>query len=206
MQNLKLLLIACLLCLTACSDLAHLSDPDKTLVVELAPNGDTALTEKILRKRFGAYTPSIFSKIDSAIDGDRITFTFHRGAPPREDVDYLVSRRGVLTAKFADGELVYSDQDIEDAGAKFEHNTVYLLISVTDESSQRIGPLTERNIGRALDIELDGNLFLRSTISERLWKRFQLSAQFPLHEIQRIAILLRYGALPVPVRVVSNEI
>jgi preprotein translocase subunit SecD len=205
-MTLRLLLIACLLCLTACSDLSHLNDPDKTLIVEVAPGGDMALTEKILRKRFGAFSPSVFSEIDSVIEGNQIKFTFRRGAPSRADAEHMVTSRGVLTAKFPDGTLLYDDQDIEDAGAKVENGTVFLLISMKDESAARIGPQTEMNLGKAVDVVLDGHLLFRSNIDGRLWKRFHMSAQYPYSEIYQVAILLRYDSLPAPVRIVENQL
>ncbi len=65
---------------------------------------------------------------------------------------------------------------------------------------------TRRNVGRQLAIVLDGNVISAPVVQEVIsGGKAQITGNFTLREAQKLAILLRAGALPVKVEVIENR-
>jgi preprotein translocase subunit SecD len=68
------------------------------------------------------------------------------------------------------------------------------------------GEVTEQNVGRQLAIILDGNVYSAPRINERIpGGRAVITGQFTVDEARDLAIVLRAGALPAPVRVLEER-
>jgi preprotein translocase subunit SecD len=69
------------------------------------------------------------------------------------------------------------------------------------EGASKFGALTEKNKGRRLAIVLDGVIKSAPVIEERITSRGIIRGSFTLDEAKDLALVLRSGALPVPVNV-----
>ncbi|MCH8013847.1 MAG: protein translocase subunit SecD [Candidatus Dadabacteria bacterium] len=69
------------------------------------------------------------------------------------------------------------------------------------EGASKFGVLTEENIGQRLAIVLDGIIKSAPTIQERITSQGRITGTFTTDEARDLALVLRSGALPVPVEV-----
>ena len=201
---LRWLLLSCALCLAACDDFSSLTRDDGVLVLQPPAGADPQRVMLILKGRFEAFRPSSFSSVEARVDDGRMHFLFRHGAPEPPILATLMMQRGVLTATLETGELLYNSDDIIDANTVLESGVVYLKLVVTDEAAKRIGDATARNIGKDINVVLDGFNVFRSTIREPFSKSFQLSADYPFEEVRVIEALLDHGTLPGPIGFVST--
>lgn len=201
---LRLLLLCCALSLAGCDDLSYLTRKNGVLVLKPPAGSDPEQVLRTLKGRFETLRPSRFSWVEAKVDSGNMHFIFHYGAPEPPILGTLVMQRGRLTATLETGELLYSSDDIIDANTVMESGIVYLKLVVTDQAAARIGDLTARNVGKVINVVLDGFNVFKSTINEPFSKHFQLSADYPFHEVQVIEALLEHGTLPGAVGLVST--
>ncbi len=69
------------------------------------------------------------------------------------------------------------------------------------QGASRFGELTEKNIGKRLAIDLDGTIKSAPTIQERISSQGRITGSFTPDEAKDLALVLRSGALPVPVNI-----
>jgi len=69
------------------------------------------------------------------------------------------------------------------------------------EGASKFGVLTEENIGKRLAIVLDGTIKSAPTIQERITSQGRITGDFTTEEAKDLALVLRSGALPVPVEI-----
>jgi preprotein translocase subunit SecD len=74
-----------------------------------------------------------------------------------------------------------------------------------DENSQNFGPYTAANIGQPMAIVLDGVVLSAPTIQSELPTGGVITGRFTEQEAKTLALQLRSGALPIPLRVLSSE-
>ena len=67
------------------------------------------------------------------------------------------------------------------------------------QGAKKFAKLTGANIGKRLAIVLDGKVQSAPTIQSRIYAEGQITGQFTIEEARDLAIILRAGALPVPV-------
>ena len=73
--------------------------------------------------------------------------------------------------------------------------------SFKGEGASNFGVLTEENIGKRLAIVLDGTIKSAPTIQERITAQGRITGTFTPEEAKDLALVLRSGALPVPVEI-----
>lgn len=80
-------------------------------------------------------------------------------------------------------------------------------IEFTSEGSKKFEDVTRRSVGKPLAIVLDGRVISAPNVNEPIaGGRAQISGRFTVNEMRDLVIKLKAGALPVPVKVVSNKI
>lgn len=187
--------IVLLTVLQGCDEIATLNAEPRELVVNLQSPSSAQLIEQILRYRFESYLPSMFSSLESHIDGSRIRFVFKRGTPPRKIIADLVTRQGMLVARVKDGAVWHVANDVADASATQTDGENALNITLSDQAGQLFERLTNQNLGEMLGVELDGEVLALAKIKPK-----------ELDELRLISVLLRSGPLPEKVKIVSNEL
>jgi len=151
-----------------------------------------------------------FKLVDDRADVDAAV---RSGPPPNDEVLYqrrvdkdsgqerkipfVVQRKALLTGRDLATARVSIDQNTSEPYVSVEFNTA---------GAKAFGELTEANVGRRLAIILDGNVHSAPVIRERIPSgRAQISGGFTTQEATDLAIVLRAGALPAPVRVLEER-
>jgi preprotein translocase subunit SecD len=111
-------------------------------------------------------------------------------------VPLLVQKRPLLT-----GDLLTSAQ------VQIDTNTNEPVVSIEfDRDGARLfGEATAANVGRRLAIVLDDTVYSAPVIREKIsGGKAQISGRFTAEDARDLAIVLRAGALPAPVNIISN--
>ncbi len=98
---------------------------------------------------------------------------------------------------------------VKGARLSFEPNTgeAYVLVDFTPVGARTFDQITAANVGKRLAIVLDGVVQSAPTIQERISRgSAQITGSFTTDEAHDLAIVLRAGALPAPVKIVQNLI
>jgi len=111
-------------------------------------------------------------------------------------IPYLVKRRTLLTG-----------DALKDARVAFDQfNRPYISLSFTPRGAKDFERITGENVGRRLAIILDGNLYSAPRIKERIaGGRAVIEGNFTVQEAHDLAIVLRAGALPAPVKILEER-
>ena len=84
----------------------------------------------------------------------------------------------------------------------------YPAVSFTFNSSgaKKFGELTGRNVHKRLAIVLDNTIQSAPVINSRITNNGQITGQFTMEQAKQLAIVLRAGALPAPVRIIEKRV
>jgi len=99
-------------------------------------------------------------------------------------------------------------RDLATARVSIDQNTSepYVSVEFNTAGAKAFAELTEASVGKRLGIVLDGNVHSAPVIRERIPSgRAQISGGFTTQEATDLAIVLRAGALPAPVRVLEER-
>ncbi|MFO7323974.1 MAG: protein translocase subunit SecD [Chloroflexota bacterium] len=100
---------------------------------------------------------------------------------------------------------VMTGAGLQAAAAQFYNNSWIISFELTPEGSQVFGPFTAASIGQPLAIVLDGVVLSAPTIQDALTTGGTITGNFTEEEAKTLALQLRSGALPIPLRVESTE-
>jgi protein-export membrane protein SecD/preprotein translocase SecF subunit len=96
--------------------------------------------------------------------------------------------------------------EVSNAGLNPDRRVVEINFSLKSEGGQKFGQYTGANIGNFLCIVLDKKVISCPTVNARIDARGTISlGNASLEEGQALAIQLRYGALPIPLKVVESR-
>ncbi|MGH9687372.1 MAG: protein translocase subunit SecD [Candidatus Acidiferrales bacterium] len=115
----------------------------------------------------------------------------------QSEVYYLVTRAPVVTGQDLRGA---TPQPSTDNPGQFEVD-----FQLSSASAARFGPFTESNIGKRLAIVLDNKVYEAPTINGRIDDRGQITGNFSQQSAQDLALVLRAGALPAPIRYLEES-
>ena len=103
-------------------------------------------------------------------------------------------------------ETVLTGAGLQAASAQLTQTGDWIInFELTADAATIFGPYTEANLGQPLGIVLDGVLLNAPTIQARLDTGGIIQGGFTQEEAQQLALQLRSGALPIPLRVESAE-
>jgi len=128
---------------------------------------------------------------------DEILFERRTNAETGEHfkIPYLVKKTAALA-----GDLL-SDARVSIG----EFNAPYVSITFDSQGASLFEKVTEENVQRRLAIVLDGNVYSAPNINEKIsGGRAQISGSFTHQEASDLALILRAGALPAPVKILQN--
>lgn len=128
------------------------------------------------------------------------------GVQDQEQVLDLVGQTALLEFKYAknvDGERVYetiiTGDALEEAFVKFDRqNKPIVSLKLNNDAGDVMREFTKDNIGSTLYITLDDVPISTPIIEEAVGKTAAISGNFTDQEAAELALLLRSGALPVP--------
>ena len=119
------------------------------------------------------------------------------GSQNPNDPSYLLQKRTIV-----------GGEDLVDAQPGFDQRTNEPIVSFRFNSSgaQRFGKVTQENVGRPFAIVLDDKVISAPVIREPiLGGAGQISGHFSVDEANKLAVLLRSGALPASLEVVEER-
>lgn len=111
------------------------------------------------------------------------------------EVPYALKKKTMIT-----GDL------LTDAQVRFDqYNMPYVGIEFNSVGAKLFDQVTAANVGKRFAIVLDNNIYSAPVIRERIsGGSAQISGSFTEQEAKDLAIVLRAGALPAPVKVIQN--
>jgi preprotein translocase subunit SecD len=150
-----------------------------------------------------------FKLLDDSMDVAR---AIQEGPPPGSEI--LYGRRTDKTTKaetrvpyLVKKEVLLTGDVISDATVRVSDvGEPYVSVSFDSVGARLFGEATEKNVGKALAIVLDGNVHSAPVIRERIPSgQAQISGGFTFDEASDLAIVLRTGALQAPVQVLEER-
>lgn len=100
---------------------------------------------------------------------------------------------------------VITGAGLEAAAAEFDGRNWFIRFELNDEAAQVFGPFTGQRIGQPMAIVLDGVVLSAPVIQAQLTTGGVIEGGFTEEEARQLALQLRSGALPIPLRVESAE-
>lgn len=96
---------------------------------------------------------------------------------------------------------------LKDAQVRFdEFNQPYVALEFDPRGAKMFDRITAKNVKKRLAIILDDNVYSAPVIQERIsGGRAQITGGFTENEARDLAIVLRAGALPAPVKILENR-
>lgn len=119
-----------------------------------------------------------------------------------------IGKTAMLEFKDEEGNTLLTGTDLKDAQAAMnqQNNQAVVNLEFSDEGAKKFADATLANVGRQIAILLDGEILTDPVVREPiLGGRAEISGQRNLEEAQRIAVLLRSGALPVKVNIIETR-
>jgi preprotein translocase subunit SecD len=86
-----------------------------------------------------------------------------------------------------------------------ENNQPAVSFTLNSEGGRKFGKISGENIGRQLAIVLDGQVQSVARIDNRITTDGRLLGNFTQEEVQNLSLILRSGALPVPLDVLEQR-
>ncbi len=126
----------------------------------------------------------------SGASGDSVTLKDREGAPiPVEDTVQMTG------------------ESIDNATVGFDQNgRIEVMLSLNSDGAKSFASITGTNVGRNLAIILDGVVYSSPNINERIaGGRCSITGGFKLEEAKDLALVLRAGALPAPLKVLEER-
>jgi preprotein translocase subunit SecD len=110
---------------------------------------------------------------------------------------FLLKRRTLMTGEYVTDARVQIDS---------QYGEPYVSLSFDARGARLFERITEAHVGRKLAIILDNNVYSAPVIQEKIsGGRAQITGRFTMEEARDLAIVLRAGALPAPVKILEER-
>jgi preprotein translocase subunit SecD len=132
-------------------------------------------------------------------EGDEILYQRNTDAATGE-----TSKRPFLIKK----EVMMTGESLSNAEVRIDsqYNEPYVSIEFDKQGGILFGNITKNNVKKRLAIVLDNNVYSAPVIQEEIsGGRAQITGSFTTEEAHDLAIVLRAGALPAPVKILENR-
>jgi len=109
---------------------------------------------------------------------------------------YLVKKQSLMTGEFLTEARVSIDQ---------RYNEPYVSIAFNSTGAKLFEQITANNVKKRLAIILDNNVYSAPVIQEKIsGGSAQITGSFTMQEARDLAIVLRSGSLPAPMKMLEN--
>ncbi len=140
--------------------------------------------------------------------GDRRLIIELAGIKDPENAVNTMVKTAFLEFKDPSGQTVVTGKDLKDALESKDPTSGAVEVNLTfnEEGARKFAQATTANVGRQIEIVLDGITLQSPTVQEPITNgKARITGYQSLEEAHRIAVLLRSGALPVKVEVVEKR-
>lgn len=164
------------------------------------------------------FEESLFSMKAGEITGPIETeFGYHLIYKVNERLESSFALRGSMFAKKSDQDFLIggewratglSGKQLEKAVVEFDQNVgePNVTLQFNDEGKQLFADITKRNVNQQVGIFLDGQLISSPTVREPILDgRAVISGNFTIDEAKKLVERLNAGALPLPIKLVSQS-
>jgi preprotein translocase subunit SecD len=129
--------------------------------------------------------------------GDEILYEI-KGVPgSQRKIPFLLKKRAVLTGEYLTDARVQIDS---------QYNEPYVSISFDSRGARLFEQITGANIQKRLAIVLDDVVNSAPVIQDKIsGGRAQITGRFTMEEARDLAIVLRAGSLPAPVKIIEER-
>ncbi len=166
---------------------------------------DMASLTAVMRNRvdqFGVSEPIIQTE-----GNDRLIIELAGVEDPEKAIE-LLGRTAKLEFKDPSGNVIVDGSELKTAKAQINtsDSTIEIDLEFTDEGAKKFGTATARLVGQPIGIYLEDQIIQEPTVDEPIMNgQARISGGFAtLEEASEIASLLRGGALPVDIEILSK--
>jgi preprotein translocase subunit SecD len=118
----------------------------------------------------------------------------------------LIGQTAKLEFIDPEGNVVVSGDDLADASGQEINGENVISLTFSKEGAEKFAEATQKYVGQNIDIYLDGNLLISATVNEPILDgKAQISGTYTLEEAIAQAAVLKGGALPVDVEIMSKR-
>lgn len=125
------------------------------------------------------------------------------GLPPGTEIIFEKDRKTerVVAAYLVPEEADITGDSLEDARVQFDSRRSEWQVAFTwnSDGAQVFGDLTGKNVGNPLGVILDNQMYSAPIIRDRISRQGVITGRFTSQEAADLAVILRAGALPIPV-------
>ena len=156
--------------------------------------GKTALLEFKLVDEENSLDEALKGNVPS---GDEVLYQLKKTGGSQGKLPFLLKRRAVLTGEYLTDARVQIDS---------QYNEPYVSISFDSRGARIFEQVTGANIKKRLAIVLDSVVNSAPVIQDKIsGGRAQITGRFTMDEARDLAIVLRAGALPAPVKIIEER-
>ncbi|MDD4896667.1 MAG: protein translocase subunit SecD, partial [Atribacterota bacterium] len=139
--------------------------------------------------------------------GERRILVQLPGMDHPQEAENLIGKTALLEFKDESGETLLTGAYLKNAQTSFDRfGRPNVILEFDEEGAKLFEQATVRNVGKILAITLDGQEISTPVVQEPIPSgEASIVGQFTVEEAQRLALLLRSGALPVEVRILENR-
>ncbi|QDR80854.1 protein translocase subunit SecD [Sporomusa termitida] len=139
--------------------------------------------------------------------GDRRIIVELPGVKDPEQAIEMLGRTALMEFQDESGAVVMTGKDLKDAKAQIDQGGQKLVsIEFTDEGAKKFAEVTAKNVGKHIAILLDKQILTNPVVQEAIPNgQAVISGNRSIEEAERLAILLRSGALPVKVDILETR-
>jgi len=136
---------------------------------------------------------------------DRIIVELPAVDSPNEAIE-TIGRTAMLTFQNSAGEVLMTGEAVQDARADHDqYGRPVIAFTLTDEGSDKFADITRQYMGEKISINLDNEQLTNPTVQAVIEERGQITGYETIQAAEEDAILIREGALPVPVDVIETR-
>jgi preprotein translocase subunit SecD len=139
--------------------------------------------------------------------GERRILVQLPGMDDPQEAEDLIGKTALLEFKDESGVTLLTGAYLKNAQTSFDRfGRPNVILEFDEEGAKLFEQATVRNVGKILAITLDGQEISTPIVQEPIPSgEASIVGQFTVEEAQRLALLLRSGALPVEVRILENR-
>uniref|UniRef100_A0A7C3SRL7 Protein translocase subunit SecD n=1 Tax=Dictyoglomus turgidum TaxID=513050 RepID=A0A7C3SRL7_9BACT len=161
-------------------------------------------TIEVIRNRIdqlGVTEPSIYKE-----GTDKIVVELPGIKDPEKALE-IIGQTALLEFKDEKGNTILTGSALKNAKVEFDQvGQPMVRVEMNPEGAKIFADFTAKNVGKQVFIVLDGKVISNPVIKEPITEGVGvITGKFTIDEAQKLAILLRAGALPVPVKVIENR-
>lgn len=186
---------------------------DNEILVELPGEGDPTRAKEVIQ----ASGQLAFQKVldDQSYPSEAAALSAHGGVLP-PDAEIVPGQEESSGTGPAQGQVYYildrapaitgADLRSADPAPSTKYPGQYQVnFTVGNVAASRFGPFTENNIGHRMAIVLDHKVFSAPVIEARIDDSGVIEGNFTQESAQNLALVLRSGALPAPIRYLQQQ-